>query len=84
MLNVCQVLEQYKKHLPGITHLDGTARVQSVIKDLNYGFYNLLECFEEISSFPILLNTSFNLKGEPIVNSPLDALNTFDWCDIDF
>ena len=71
------MLKNYQKKLQAITHLDGSARVQTVDKKDNKDFYNILKEFEKLSNFPILLNTSFNINGEPIVCSPDDALNTF-------
>ena len=62
---------------PAITHRDGSARVQTLSEKDNKVFYNLLKTFHKISGFPIILNTSFNLPGEPIVESPTDALNSF-------
>ena len=58
-------------------HVDGSARVQSVRRDQNECYYDLIKCFEAKTRVPALLNTSFNLKGEPIVNSPFDAVRTF-------
>jgi carbamoyltransferase len=64
------------KLLPAVTHVDGTARVQIVTLDCG-PFYELLLAFEEISGHPVLLNTSFNGRGEPIVETPDDAIKTF-------
>lgn len=77
MERVFKVKKNYIDKLPGIVHLDNTARVQTVNKKSNPNFYKILEEFEKISGFPILLNTSFNINGEPIVCSPDDAINTF-------
>ncbi len=65
------------------THVDNTARPQFVFKNTNPLYYALIEAFYKESGIPALLNTSFNLKGEPIVNSPLDAYNTFTKSGID-
>ena len=64
-------------HLPAVTHIDGSARVQTLSKLDNECFYKLIKSFQKISGFPVILNTSFNLPGEPIVESPTDALNSF-------
>ena len=64
-------------NFPAITHRDSSARVQTLSEKDNKVFYNLLKNFYKISGFPIILNTSFNLPGEPIVESPTDALNSF-------
>lgn len=66
-----------KRHIiPGVTHIDGTGRVQSVARNLNANFYNLIEEFFKISKIPILLNTSFN-ENEPIVMNPQQAIDCF-------
>jgi carbamoyltransferase len=75
---------KYNSLFPAVTHLDNTSRIQSVNKNQNERFYTLLKEFEKVSQFPILINTSFNLSGEPIVNSPHDAINTFLNCEMDF
>ena len=62
---------------PAITHADGSARIQTVTNEENEHLYKLIRSFHKISGFPILLNTSFNLPGEPIVESPADALSSF-------
>jgi carbamoyltransferase len=72
------------KLLPAITHVDGTARVQTVSKKSNKKFYSLIEKFNEITGVPCILNTSFNDAGDPIVESPEDALETFFKCDMDY
>tara|TARA_B110000259_G_C14013473_1_gene400421 strand:+ start:732 stop:2552 length:1821 start_codon:yes stop_codon:yes gene_type:complete len=63
--------------LPGITHVDGSARVQTVHPNINERFYNLIKEFYKISSCPVVINTSFNIRGEPIVESPNDAYQCF-------
>ncbi len=83
MLAVVDVREECKSLLPAITHVDGTARVQFVRKETNPLFYSLIKKFEAFSGVPIILNTSFNLRGEPIVNTPYDALRTFFWSQLD-
>lgn len=75
MLETCQVTSPLD--LPAITHVDGSARVQTVTPDTNARFARLLEAFERRTGCPILLNTSFNMKDEPIVCSPVDALICF-------
>lgn len=83
MLATCRAKPRAKKDAPATVHIDGTSRIQRVDKDYNGRFYQLLTAFYEKTSVPILLNTSFNVKGEPIVNSPKDALNTFKNSGID-
>jgi carbamoyltransferase len=68
--------------IPGVTHVDGTSRIQTVSKDLNEQYYNLINEFYKITGIPMLLNTSFNCQ-EPIVETPKDAVNTFKKCGLD-
>jgi carbamoyltransferase len=77
MLLAAKVREDKKALIPAVTHIDGTARVQTVSKHTNPKFWNLIKEFENIKGVPLVLNTSFNLRGEPIVCSPKDALNAF-------
>jgi carbamoyltransferase len=69
--------------LPAVTHVDGSARVQTVSRDQNPRFHDLLTAFQKQTGVPVLLNTSFNVAGEPIVESPGDALRTFMASDMD-
>jgi carbamoyltransferase len=75
MLETCQVTSPLD--LPAITHVDGSARVQTVAPETNARFARLLDAFDRRTGCPILLNTSFNMKDEPIVCSPIDALICF-------
>jgi carbamoyltransferase len=68
--------------IPGVTHIDGTARIQTVTKEFNEKYYNLIHEFYKITGVPILLNTSFNCQ-EPIVETPQDAIHTFKKCGLD-
>lgn len=77
MLRVVDVKISMRSIIPAVTHVDGSARVQTVRKEQNERFYNLINEFKELSGIPILLNTSFNGPMEPIVESPEDALNDF-------
>ena len=63
--------------IPAVTHVDGTARIQTVNKDINPKFHSLLTYFKKITGCPVLVNTSFNVRGEPIVNTPEDAFRCF-------
>ena len=81
MNQVVEVRDQYKDILVSTTHVDGTARVQTVYQDND--IHNLLREFETLTSYPILLNTSFNIKDKTMVLTPKDALETFDSTDID-
>lgn len=81
MNQVVKVKKEYRDKLVSVTHIDGTARVQTVYRD--NPIFNLLREFENITSFPILLNTSFNIKDKTMVLTPKDALETFKNTDID-
>jgi carbamoyltransferase len=70
--------------LPAVTHVDGTARLQTVRREQNPLFYDLLAEFEKKTGCPVLLNTSFNLRGEPMVSSPEDAYLTFLASGVDY
>ena len=83
MLFICDVKKDKRKLLPAITHVDGTARLQTLNRDRNEKFYDLVKIFGEETGVPVLLNTSFNVNGEPIVETPLDAIKCFVKTDID-
>ena len=73
-----------KKDIPGITHVDNTCRIQTLKKEQNFHYYNLINEFYKITNVPILLNTSFNVAGQPLVNSVSDAIETLKNCDKKF
>lgn len=77
MLKVCHVLPEKRQILPAITHVDGTARLQTVSKTMNPRYHKLLSEFGKLSGVPVLLNTSFNIMGEPIVESVVQAIRCF-------
>jgi carbamoyltransferase len=77
MLLAKRVAPVWRDKIPAIVHVDGTARVQTVRREHNERLYRLLREFEAITGVPVLVNTSFNVKGEPIVETPADALNCF-------
>lgn len=81
MLETCEVVSPLD--LPAITHVDKSARVQTVTEEANGRFYRLIREFADRTGCPLLLNTSFNLRGEPIVHTPVDALLCFLRSDID-
>ena len=83
MLMACKIRKDKRKIIPAVVHVDGTCRVQTVKKDINKKFYNLINEFYKITGVPILLNTSFNVKGQPMVNNPLEAIETFKSTNID-
>jgi carbamoyltransferase len=75
MLLVCQVKD--RKAVPAVTHVDGSARLQTVTRDAHAEFYDLLEAFDRRTGCPVMINTSFNVRGEPIVCTPDDAYLCF-------
>jgi len=81
MLRFLTVKEDKKRLIPGVVHIDDTARVQLVESDSNFG--KIIEAYRNISGLPMVLNTSFNLAGEPIAGSPIDALRSFFTSPID-
>jgi carbamoyltransferase len=83
MLYVVDVKQDKQHLLPAITHVDGTGRLQTVHRDVSPRYYRLIERFGEATGVPVVLNTSFNLKGEPIVNTPREAFRTFSVSDMD-
>ena len=74
MLRVCPVKEDKKDQVPAIVHVDGTGRLQTLTRETNGRFYELVKGFYERTGVPMLLNTSFNRMGEPIVETPADAI----------
>ncbi len=77
MLGVFPVKKDKRKVIPAVTHVDGSGRLQIISQKQNSRYYNLIKRFGEKTGVYVLMNTSFNLKGEPIVNSPENAYNTF-------
>lgn len=77
MLLAAKVKKDKLGSIPSVTHVDGTSRIQSVTKKDNGRFYDLIAAFHKATGVPLILNTSFNLGGDPIVETPADALNTF-------
>jgi len=83
MLYVTPVRPEKRAVLPAITHEDGSGRLQTVFKDTNPAYHGIIRRFGEITGVPVVMNTSFNLKGEPIVESPAHAFNTFSLSGMD-
>jgi carbamoyltransferase len=77
MLFVYPVEPNQRSKVPAVTHVNGTARVQTVSKAVYPQYYRLIEAFERLRGVPMIVNTSFNVMGEPIVNSPADAIRCF-------
>jgi carbamoyltransferase len=84
MLKVCDVLPTMQPVIPAITHVDGSARLQTVDARINPRYHDLLSRFGERTGVPVLLNTSFNVQGEPIIESPVQALRCFFSTGLDY
>ncbi|KWX78996.1 hypothetical protein AMQ84_08175 [Paenibacillus riograndensis] len=83
MLMVTDVKKDKADVVPGIVHVDGTARVQTVTEEENGIYYRLIKEYAQLTGIPLILNTSFNVNGEPIVETPADALNCYKSTNID-
>lgn len=84
MLFITKARQKCKLVAPAVVHADGSARVQTVTLSANYDLYSIIQEFNKISGFPIIINTSFNLNGEAIVNNYQDAVESFMHMDVDF
>jgi carbamoyltransferase len=84
MIVTVDVREPYREQLPAITHVNGSARVQTVSAASNPAFHALLRAMGKATGREMVLNTSFNVKGQPIVNTPEEAIETFLRTGIDF
>ena len=73
-----------RSEIPAVTHVDYSARIQTVHKETNERYFNLLKKFKEKTNCPVIVNTSFNVRGEPIVNTPTDAFSCFMGTDLDY
>jgi carbamoyltransferase len=82
MLLVAPIYEEKQDEIPAVNHL-GTGRLQTIQREINPWYYRIVEKFGQATGVPVLMNTSFNLRGEPIVTSPADAYNTFSKSGID-
>jgi len=72
-----------RSQIPAVTHVDYSARIQTVSKETNLKYFKLITKFKEITGCPIIINTSFNVRGEPIVNTPEDAFKCFMGTELD-
>ncbi len=84
MILTFDVLPGRAGDIPAVTHADNTARVQTVRRDVNPRYWTLIDEFAKLTGVPVIMNTSFNLRGEPIVCSPRDAIRTFYSSGLDF
>ena len=73
-----------RSEIPAVTHVDYSARIQTVSKKTNKRYYDLISKFKEKTGCPVIVNTSFNVRGEPIVNTPTDAFNCFMGTELDY
>jgi len=83
MLMVTQVRPEYRGVLPAVTHVDGSARVQIVSREASERFWTLIDHVGRLTGVPVVLNTSFNVRGQPIVNTPAEAIETFLFARLD-
>jgi len=83
MTIVCRVRDDVKARIPAVTHVDGTARIQTISRTHNPRYWALVDAFKTLTGVPVVLNTSFNVRGEPIVCTPDDAVQCFLTTDID-
>ncbi len=83
MLYTVPVKDEYKSILPAITHVDGTARIQTVNRRYAEKYWLLLDAVEQLSGIPLVLNTSFNMRGQPIVCTPEEAIRTLILAKLD-
>jgi len=81
--DMLKIVKQSRSDVPAVTHIDYSARVQTVEELDNKDFYNLIETFNNLTGCPLLINTSFNIRGEPIVNTPMEAYRCFVNTDMD-
>jgi carbamoyltransferase len=84
MILVFDIKEEWKNKINSVVHENNTSRVQTVNPDWNEKYYNLLLEFKKITGISVLLNTSFNRKGMPIVETPKDAIDLFLECSLDY
>ncbi|MGB9599850.1 MAG: carbamoyltransferase [Myxococcota bacterium] len=83
MLFACPVRPNKTGLIPSVVHIDNTARIQTVSRESNERFYNLISAFDRLTGIPVVLNTSFNIAGEPIVCTPEDAIKSYLTSEID-
>lgn len=83
-LSLFEKLYTYRSDIQAVTHLDFSARVQTVSKSVNPKFHQLISAFDQLTGCPILVNTSFNVRGEPVVCTPLEAYQCFMNSDMDY
>lgn len=83
MMYAVDVLPEMAERIPAILHVDNTCRIQTVTSRQNHNYYGLIDAFNQITDVPIVFNTSFNLAGQPLVETPEDAFKTFEGSELD-
>ncbi|PTN36498.1 carbamoyltransferase [Desulfonatronum sp. SC1] len=83
-LNLHDQINQARSDIPAITHVDHSARIQTVNKDINPAYHAIIKAFEDLTGYGIIINTSFNVRGEPIVCTPEDAYRCFMRTEMDY
>ena len=84
MMYAVECLPGVEEKIPSVIHVDGTCRIQTLTEEDNIHYYNLIDAFEKLSGVPILFNTSFNLGGDPLVETIEDAINTLSYSEIEY
>ncbi|MFW6231193.1 MAG: carbamoyltransferase C-terminal domain-containing protein, partial [Nanoarchaeota archaeon] len=84
MLMIYPIKEEIRNKIPSVVHLDGTGRLQTIERMMNPRYYDLIKEFGKISGIPVLINTSFNIRGQPIVCTAEEAIETFFKADLDY
>ena len=84
MLMVYPIKKEWQNKIPSVTHVDGSGRLQSIRKAQNQQYYDIIKETGKISGIPIIINTSFNIRGEPIVCTPYDAYKCMMGTEIDY
>jgi len=84
MITSFDAVENKKQRIPAVVHVDGTVRPQTVVRETNPRFWNLLKAFGSLTGDPVLMNTSFNIKGEPMICHPREAIRCFFDSGIDY
>ena len=84
MLHIAPVREERRSDIPAVTHADGTSRLQTVRRETNPAYYELIAAFGRRTGVPVIVNTSFNVRGEPIVRTPQEAYTCFIHTDLDY
>ena len=84
MMYAVKCQDGVEEKIPSVIHVDNTCRIQTVTQEQNEHYYNLIDAFDKIAGVPILFNTSFNLGGDPLVETLEDAIDTLNRSDIEY